>query len=300
MKKINYLELGGTLFIPATHKSLEDIVNVLKYPALKSILVDTEDGLREGSLSKGLENIQIMLRSYDKKRLLVFIRPKNISVLKELLSFDGIEKIDGFILPKFSLSNGQEYFDVLKPYDFSLMPSVEGEELFNQAKLQELKEIILTNADNVVLVRFGLEDVFRQLSLKRGSGDTAFDLSSTMVVLGNFIATFKSEGFAISGGVYPDFSDKEGFVKDVKRDLKEGLFSKTIIHPSQIEPCNELYKVSQIELDESLKICESLEAAFNLNGKMAESITMTPYAKEIIQRAKIYGVTSPKEEQSLL
>ena len=299
MKKINYLELGGTLFVPATHKNLEDLVSGSKYPSLKSILIDTEDGIKDESLLESLQNIQKLLHSYSKKELLVFIRPRNPAVLQKILSFEGIENIDGFILPKFSLSNAAEYFTALKNMDFSLMPSIEGKELFNHQELHKLKELILTNQDNIALVRFGLEDIFRQLSLKRGSDETAFDLSATASILGNFIATFKSVGLSVSGGVYPDFTNEAGFAKDVKRDLKEGLFSKTIIHPSQIEPCNELYKVSQTELDESLKICESQEAAFNLNGKMAESITMTPYAKEIIQRAEIYGIISPKEEQNL-
>jgi len=290
MKKINYLELGGTLFVPATHKSLESVVSGEKYPALRSVLVDTEDGLKSESLSQGMEAIEKLLINYEKKKLLVFIRPKNTELLKSLLTLKNIEKIDGFILPKFSLSNAATYFNILKPYNFALMPSIEGEELFNQEKLHRLKEIILTNKQNIVLVRFGLEDIFRQLSLKHGEGDTAFSFSATTVVLGNFIASFKSVGFGISGGVYPYFSNDEGFVRDVKRDLKEGLFSKTIIHPRQIELTNELYKVSQKEYDEARKITQSQEAAFNLNGKMAESVTMTPYAKEILKRGEVYGV----------
>ena len=296
MKKINYLELGGTLFVPATHKSLEAIVGAKKYPELKSVLIDTEDGLKDDSLEEGLKSIEELLITYEKKKLFVFIRPKNIEVLKSLLTLKNIEKIDGFILPKFSLLNALAYFNILKPYNFSLMPSIEGEELFNQDKLYRLKEIILTNKQNIVLVRFGLEDIFRQLSLKRGEGDTAFSFSSTMVVLGNFIATFKSSGFGVSGGVYPYFSNDEGFEQDVKRDLKEGLFSKTIIHPSQIKLTNELYRVSQKEYDEARQITQSQEAAFNLNGKMAESVTMTPFAKEILKRAKPYGVVSLTEE----
>jgi len=290
MKKINYLELGGIFFVPATHKSLESIVGGEKYPELRSVLIDTEDGLKDESLIEGLKSIKKLLITYEKKELFVFVRPKNIGILKSLLTFKNIEKIDGFILPKFSLSNALTYFDILKPYNFSLMPSIEGEELFNQEKLYRLKEIILTNKQNIVLVRFGLEDIFRQLSLKRGEGDTAFSFSATTAVLGNFIASFKSAGFAISGGVYPYFSNDEGFIQDVKCDLKEGLFSKTIIHPRQIKLINELYKVSQKELNEATKIIQSQEAAFNLNGKMAERITMTPYAKEILKRGEVYGV----------
>ena len=231
MKKINYLELGATLFVPSTHKSISDILSGSKYPNLKSVLIDTEDGISTENLELGLEKIETTLEKYERKELLVFIRPRDVAVLKRLLTFKDIEKVDGFILPKFSLSNAGEYFKVLDDYDFSLMPSIEGKELFNHTKLNELRDLILTNAQKITLVRYGLEDMLRQLRMKRSSQESPFDYSAINAILGNFIATFKSSGFAISGGVYPYFKDEDGFIKDTKRDMKEGLFSKTIIHP---------------------------------------------------------------------
>jgi citrate lyase beta subunit len=94
----------------------------------------------------------------------------------------------------------------------------------------------------------------------------------------------------VSGGVYPCFKDVDGFVKDAKRDLKEGLFSKTIIHPSQIEPLNELYKVSKLAFEEAQEIEASDKKVFAQNGKMAETLTMKNYSSEILSRAKIYGI----------
>lgn len=290
MNKINYIELGATLFIPAIHKDLEAVVCNNKYPELKSVLVDTEDGINDENLDTAFKAIDKLLNIYEKKKLAVFIRPRDIEVLEKILNIKNIEKIDGFILPKFSLSNAQNYFDLLQDNDFLIMPSIEGKELFNQNSLYELREILLKNTENILLLRFGLEDILRQLTIKRISQESIFDLSVLSYILGNFIATFKSVGFAISGGVYPNFTDDDGFIKDVKRDLREGLFSKTIIHPRQIELSNELYRVSKDELREALEISQSDEAVFNQNGKMAEVVTMRPYSYEIILRAEVYGV----------
>jgi len=290
MNNINYVELGATLFVPCTHNNLEDIVCNNKYPELKSILIDTEDGILEDDLESAYEAIESLLNVYEKKSLLVFIRPKNVDVLTRLLRIKNIENVDGFILPKFSLINAQQYFDVLENSSFYLMPSIEGKELFNQSKLYELREIILKNRKNILLLRFGLEDILRQLRMKRSCENSIFDYSATSYVVAGFIATFKSAGFAISGGVYPCFKDDEGFIKDMKRDLKEGLFSKTIIHPNQIKLSNELYKVTKKELDNALEISKSQKAIFNQNNKMAEVITMKPHSEDIILRAEIYGL----------
>lgn len=290
MKKINYIELGATLFVPATHKNLSAIVIDNKYSGLRSILIDTEDGISEDDLTMALASIQNLLSIYEKKKLLVFIRPRNIEVLAEILSFEDIDKVDGFIFPKFSLQNAEAYFALVQNSNFLVMPSIEEEELFNQNSLDELKEILLKYEEKIILLRFGLEDMLRQLKMKRSCEDSIFDLSATSYVLGGFISIFKSVGFAISGGVYPCFKDEEGFARDVKRDLKEGLFSKTIIHPKQIEITNELYKVTKAEFEEALEMCSNDGAVFNQNGKMAELVTMKPYSQEIVLRAEVYGV----------
>ena len=291
MRKFSYIELGATLFIPATHKHLEDVILNLKYPNLKSVVIDCEDGIKDSELGKALQNIKELLLKYKQSELLVFIRPRDISTLNEILFYENILKIDGFILPKFSLQNAQQYIEILEAYNFYIMPSIEGEELFNSKKLNKLKKIIQKSSLNIELIRFGLEDIFKTLKMKRDYEVSPFDISVISAILGNFIATFKSSGFAISGGVYPFFNDKKGFKKELKRDLKEGLFSKTIIHPNQIDLANKAYKVKAKELDEALKILQSDDAVFNYNSKMQESKTMTPYAKEIVLRAEVYGVS---------
>ncbi|MEA3372012.1 MAG: HpcH/HpaI aldolase/citrate lyase family protein [Campylobacterota bacterium] len=292
MNKINYIELGATLFVPATHKGLTAIVLKNKYPELKSLLIDTEDGINEDSLESGYDAIKELLRSYERKKFFVFIRPRNLEVLAKILTFENIKSIDGFILPKFSLENGEEYFKLLQKSNFLVMPSIEGEELFNHESLHKLKDILLKHKEKIILLRFGLEDMLRQLKMKRSCDETLFDLSATSYVLGSFISIFKSAGFAVSGGVYPCFKDEAGFVKDVKRDIKEGLFSKTIIHPNQIKITNDLYRVSKKEFEEASEICKQTLAVFRQNDKMAEVVTMQPHAQEIILRAEVYGLLS--------
>ena len=290
LKNIDYTELGATLFVPAVHKNLDSIVSGNKYPNLKSVLIDTEDGITEKELPQAMQNIKELLQNAKKNSCLVFIRPRNIDVLRELLTCQNIDGVDGFIIPKFSLLNADEYLSLLKETQHSFMPSIEGEELFCQSKLFELREVLTEHIERVILVRFGLEDMLRQLKMRRKCDESIFDMSATSHVIGNFIATFKSAGFAVSGGVYPCYKESDGFKKDVQRDLKEGLFSKTIIHPSQIDLANESYRVTQKDFDEALEISSNESACFAQDGKMAEVVTMNPWAEEIIKRAEVYGV----------
>lgn len=287
---IDYVQLGGTLFIPATHENLSLILSGEKYENLKSVVVDTEDSVSQKDLPKALNSLKNTLRNFQKNEISVFIRPRNPLILKEILEYENIEKIDGFLFPKCSLSNLESYFDLVRNTKHSVMPSIEGEELFDVPKLQALREKLLLFQERIVLVRFGLEDMLRQLGMRRGCSESVFDFSVSNTVLGNFLAVFKSAGFAVSGGVYPCFKDEDGFIKDLKRDLKEGLFSKTIIHPKQINPINELYKVSEEEYEESKAIAQSKSSVFARNAKMLETSTMLPHAEYILRRARVYGV----------
>lgn len=291
MIKLDFFELGGTLFIPASHKDLESVILKNRYPNLKSIVIDTEDGLNFSELESVLQTIKNLLIQVEKSPLHIFLRPRSRDVLEKFLGMRGIENIRGFVLPKFSLDNAEEYLKLVAQTQHMIMPSIEGKELFNVNELVHLRDILLEHKERIVIVRFGLEDMLSSLSMRRNCNDSVFDFSVTSVAIGNLIGLFKSVGFAVSGGVYPCFKDSDGFVKDVKRDLKEGLFSKTLIHPKQIDLSHELYKVSQSELDEALKITASHDAVFSLNDKMAEHSTMYKHSLSIIKRSQIYGVT---------
>mgnify|MGYP002640409517 CR=1 FL=1 len=287
---IDYIELGATLFIPATHKDLEIIVDDKKYKNLKSVLIDTEDSIANSELKDALINVQNTVKNMQKTKLLVFIRPRSIKILKQMLEYKNIENIDGFILPKFSLDNVDKYLKIFFNTKFYLMPSIEGQELFDVSKLIQLRDKLLEQKEKIILVRFGLEDMLKQLKMRRKCEESIFDFSVTSSVLGNFLAIFKSSGFEVSGGVYPCFKDNEGFRKDVIRDLKEGLFSKTIIHPSQIDIAHDVYKVSQKEYQEAKEICTTKSEVMNQNDKMAERKTMSPHSHYILQRENFYGI----------
>ena len=285
------LELGATLFIPASHKNLATIISAKKYPQLRSMVIDFEDGLDVKKQDEALQNLQQSLTHRKTNQIpFVFVRPANPTHLKTLLELDNISRVDGFVLPKFGLSNSPDYLNTLHNRSFYIMPSIEGSELFDKAQLIQLRTQLLEYKERIVAIRFGLEDMLRQLGMRRECEQSVFDFAVCSSVLGDFLAVFKPNGFDVSGGVYPCFQDTEGFIKDVKRDLREGLISKTIIHPAQIEPLHELYKVASKQLQEAKELLSKHEVVFAQNGKMAEQHTMQPWAYTIIKRATLYGV----------
>lgn len=90
-----------------------------------------------------------------------------------------------------------------------------GGTLFLPATHKNVEDILLSYKEKVPLIQFALEDMLRQLKMKRNCEDSIFNTSVTFSVLATFIMTFKSAVFDISGGVYPCFNYTEGFIDDV-------------------------------------------------------------------------------------
>jgi len=61
----------------------------------------------------------------------------------------------------------------------------------------------------------------------------------------------------ILDGVYNDFRDEEGLREECERGRILGMDGKTLIHPSQVVPCNEIFSPTQEEVDWSRKIIDA-------------------------------------------
>ncbi|MCK9374072.1 MAG: HpcH/HpaI aldolase/citrate lyase family protein [Sulfuricurvum sp.] len=289
MKSIHPWELGGTLFVPANHKHLAPIAEGKKFPSLRSMVIDTEDGILESDVEKALLSIQTLLPILKPAKLLRFIRPRNPQTLEIFLSYTGIENIDGFVLPKFGLENMEVYLRILENTPHPFIPSIEGNELFDVTQLTTLRNTLLPYQSRIPILRFGAEDMLRQLGLRRDCSLSLFDMSVPSYVIGSLLAVFKPHGFEISGGVYRCFNDHEGFKRDVLRDLSEGLVSKTIIHPDQIALVESCYRVPADELQEAQALLKAQSAVFSFNNTMAEAATQQQWGNSIIHREKIFG-----------
>lgn len=56
-------QLGGTLFVPATHPGLRALIEGSKYPRLRSLVIDFEDGIDADKRPKALERLRPLLPS---------------------------------------------------------------------------------------------------------------------------------------------------------------------------------------------------------------------------------------------
>src|SRR5262247_2990899 len=72
-------------------------------------------------------------------------------------------------------------------------------------------------------------------------------------------------------GVFANVRDAEGFERDTALSRRLGYRGRKLIHPSQIEPCNRLYRPSAAELDYYARVLEAFDQAL-LQGSASTTV----------------------------
>jgi citrate lyase subunit beta/citryl-CoA lyase len=100
-----------------------------------------------------------------------------------------------------------------------------------------------------------------------------------ITALGIGMLAARAYGLAVLDGVYNDIKDVEGFRAVCRQGVEMGFDGKTLIHPGQIEPCNEIFAPSAEELAMAGKIVAALKLAqaegkgvVTIDGRMIENL----------------------------
>jgi citrate lyase beta subunit len=221
-----------------------------------------------------------------------FIRARNPEILARLLDLPDIEKVDGFVLPKFNAEVFHAYFDQLQGTSFKVMPTLETREVFDFKAMTELRQGLLQDgiAQRVLMLRIGGNDLMNLLGIRR---PRSFTLYETPIgnVIAQLVTIFRPYGFSLSAPVFDYLDDVATLHKEMKMDLAYGLIGKTAIHPTQVPAIESAYAVDVKDYEMALSLCDrEAPAVFRMHNAMCEVATHQQWAEGIIHREMCYGV----------
>jgi citrate lyase subunit beta/citryl-CoA lyase len=97
--------------------------------------------------------------------------------------------------------------------------------------------------------------------------------------MGLAVAAARAHGLIILDGVFNDLDDAEGFDLQTRQALEFGFDGKTLIHPSQIAPCNAVFMPDDAAVAAAQAVCDAFadpenadKGAIRLNGRMVERL----------------------------
>ena len=120
-----------------------------------------------------------------------------------------------------------------------------------------------------------------------GTNDLAKDTRARLVPgrapmlpwLTTCIAAARIYGVNILDGVYNDIGNADGFAQECQQGVELGFDGKTLIHPNQIEPCNNAFSPSPAEIEQARKMIAAFDLPENkgkgvvsIDGRMVERL----------------------------
>lgn len=97
--------------------------------------------------------------------------------------------------------------------------------------------------------------------------------------LGICLLAARAHGKAILDGVYNDIKNAEGFQAECVQGADFGFDGKTLIHPGQVEACNNAYAPSEAEVADAREVIAAFQQAraegkfvVTVNGRMIENL----------------------------
>lgn len=118
----------------------------------------------------------------------------------------------------------------------------------------------------------GTNDIVKELHGMHTPGREA-----VMTSLGLCVLAARAFDLVILDGVYNDIDNLQGFEAVCAQGRAMGFDGKTLIHPSQIEPCNRAFAPSHVEVAAARKVLAAFAApenkgkgAISLDGRMVE------------------------------
>lgn len=132
-----------------------------------------------------------------------------------------------------------------------------------------------------------LDSETRLAGFVMGTNDLAKDTRARLVPgrapmlpwLMSCVAAARAYGLDILDGVYNDLGNAEGFAEECRQARDLGFDGKTLIHPRQIEPCNEAFSPSPEEVALARKMIAAFDEPENrdkgviqIDGRMVERL----------------------------
>lgn len=113
--------------------------------------------------------------------------------------------------------------------------------------------------------------------IKEIRGQHTHDRANLSAALSLAVLAARANAIAVIDGVYNDIQNADGFRATCEQAKSFGFDGKTLIHPSQIEPCNAVFAPSSEEVESARKLIAAFElpenrgkGAIKLDGRMVE------------------------------
>lgn len=179
------------------------------------------------------------------------------------------DKVEGIGIPKVSLEDGSKLFDA-----FPLHPDHVCWAFFETPQsILDANAILSQGLYHVACL--GLNDLSCEMSFPPSSS-TQGPRFQHYYAFGQLLTAARARGVAVVDGVFNDPTDTAGFRQEMVECRRWGFDGKTLIHPSQVQPCNEALTPTPAEREWATRVSAAILDArggvATVDGRMVEEL----------------------------
>lgn len=290
MQPIDSRPRRSVLYVPASNERALSKIAAL---SCDTVILDLEDAVAPSEKATAREKLTVFMKARPTTGLEVVIRINPLAgewgaddmALAASLEPDAIllPKVD---TPRDILEAGDALDDASAPEETKLWAMIETPKaLLNIGAIAELGR---DPASRLACLVAGSNDIAKETGIKVGA-----DRRYLVPLLLQIVVAARAGGLVALDGVFNDFRDSEGFVRECAEAAAIGFNGKTLIHPGQIGPANAAFSPGEDELAEASAIVAAFALPENagkgviaLQGRMVERLHLAQ-AQALLAKAAI-------------
>jgi citrate lyase subunit beta/citryl-CoA lyase len=242
-----------------------------------AIIFDLEDAVAPDMKDMARDQVASAVQAggYGQRELVIRVNGLDTPWFKEDLKAAASAKPNAILVPK--VSSGEDIRSVRDQLKaLGADPSIDlwamMETPLAMLKALDIAENGPSESHRLAVFIMGTNDLSKETGAAIKPGREAM-----LAWLSTCVAAGRAFGIDIVDGVYNDFKDEDGFKTECAQGNDLGMDGKTLIHPGQIGPCNEIFSPSADAVEWAKKIIEAFElpdnqgkGAITVDGKMVE------------------------------
>ncbi|MGB3367590.1 MAG: aldolase/citrate lyase family protein [Acidaminobacteraceae bacterium] len=271
------------LYLPANNPGM--LIDAKIYNA-DSIMIDLEDSIAFSEKDSARILAYNALKSLDYDDIEVVVRINGLDTEFGLKDIEAMvsARVDVIRLPKTETKKDIE--DVEK--EIEKIERIMGIEIGTTKMMAAIESPlgivnayeIATSSKRLIGIAIGAEDFVTNMKTTRSLGGIELLSARSQILI-----AARAAGIYAIDTVFSDIENTDGFIEELKHIKQLGFDGKSVIHPSQIELVNNVFRPSEEEVDNAQRTLIAVEEAekiglgvITVNGKMVD--------KPIIERAK--------------
>jgi citrate lyase beta subunit len=317
--------MGGTIYVPASREDLTGDLLRLCAMGITAAIVDLEDSVRDGALGRARQNVLDLLRHLSCRwagtdpPMAIFLRVRVVEDMVASLEEAGIGVLAGFVVPKCDGSRLDVFATALASPGIHdgplLMPVVETIEFAHANMRHEalacFEEALENHREKVLAVRFGAVDLAGAYGTRRNSDMSVYDVPFLAAALGDLVSVVSAPPLSIpvTGSVHEFYNEPAdltsalvashgiallpALAREVMLDRASGLWSKSVVHPTQALIVNALSPVGWSDYQDARNIVAAQDGGADASyerTRMNEARPHGDWAASTLTRARACGV----------